>query len=273
MSHPADTGNAADDLDPRKRNAAMVLGPAGRLSGPSRAMLEHLRVPPELEFSELADFGVLLLESTALTVLQAADLWEACRDPALARGWSCCVVTRSLSASRVSRSVIAADLVKLGEDRAEAFFARKEQDWTGVDDEENLLAQRRETLTELTPAELPSFSVVAPNLARDDGNERRLVLLRGGLQIAPVLYRFGDFNACPLPYEHGLVLRAWHQRFGVELAFMGDDTLELFLPQPIADLDEIKVAAEQQFLYCEESESADEDLENVMSRIWDYWWD
>ncbi len=269
-----------------KDAATVVPGAEGDLSEPSAELLEALPLPPGLGFSELQDFGTVLLESSSLPVAEAAEAWQACRDAAREQGWSCSVVVHSLSDIEAARSVVEESLAELESGSAEAFFNRSEGDFGGDDEDEEYEdeedeesyspAIRRQALARRTREDLPEFRFRAPGFSKSGyktGKRRRLVLLRGGPELGTVFYHFGGFNACPMPSEHALVLRAWHRRFGIELAFIGHDTLELYLAESLEDLEEIRAAALQQFLYCDESESVRDDLGNVMSQVWSYWWD
>ncbi len=104
-------------------------------------------------------------------------------------------------------------------------------------------------------------------------NPGYLVLCAGGLTPLPIAYRFGGWNSAPLPHEMGLVLEHWHEAYGAELVCIDRATLAVRLPEPLATLEQVRAAAREVGLFCDESESARDDIRTAVVGQWSFWWD
>jgi hypothetical protein len=58
-----------------------------------------------------------------------------------------------------------------------------------------------------------------------------LVIAEYGWQI-PTMLSYGNWNDCPAPAVHGVVLRHWYQRYGAELVGLTHDGMEFALARP-----------------------------------------
>ena len=100
-----------------------------------------------------------------------------------------------------------------------------------------------------------------------------LTLCAGGVKPIPIMYQFGGWNSAPRPVEMGLVLQHWADTYNAELVSIGRDTLAVRLKDPLRTIEEVRVAAREIGLFCDESESADDDIRTATSNYWSFWWD
>ena len=100
-----------------------------------------------------------------------------------------------------------------------------------------------------------------------------LTLWAGGVTPIPVMYQFGGWNSAPRPVEMGLVLQHWVDTYNAELISIGRDTLVVRLEDPLRTIADVRVAAREIGLFCDESESADDDIRTATSNCWSFWWD
>ena len=143
----------------------------------------------------------------------------------------------------------------------------KQESGTQDDDEDDYSwSTRQRVLAELTAA--PDRKDRA--LGVDAGH---LVLCAGGSATIPIAYRFGGWNSAPLPHEMGIALDHWHDAYGAELVSIGRSTLAVRLPEPLATLEQVRAAAREIGLFCDESDSAATDLEIAVGDCWSFWWD
>jgi hypothetical protein len=96
---------------------------------------------------------------------------------------------------------------------------------------------------------------------------------------APVRLRFGGFNECPSPAQHGAMLRHWEAAYGAEPVALSHDTLELRVARPPVDAAAARALAREQAAYCAElAAPGPEGLERLAARlqgagVWRFWWE
>nr|WP_228530654.1 MULTISPECIES: DUF4253 domain-containing protein [Myxococcaceae] len=96
---------------------------------------------------------------------------------------------------------------------------------------------------------------------------------------APVRLRFGGFNECPSPAQHGAMLRHWQGRYGAEPVALGHDTLELRVLRPPTEPEACLQLAREQAAYCAElAAPGPEALAQLAGRLqgagsWRFWWE
>jgi hypothetical protein len=81
------------------------------------------------------------------------------------------------------------------------------------------------------PERLDGFRLVWDREGRPAPVIVALVVAEHGWQI-PTMLSYGDWNTCPAPAVHGVVLRHWHERYGAELVGLVRDGMELALARP-----------------------------------------
>ncbi|HET9451116.1 MAG TPA: DUF4253 domain-containing protein [Aggregicoccus sp.] len=95
----------------------------------------------------------------------------------------------------------------------------------------------------------------------------------------PVRLRFGGFNECPTPAQHGAMLRHWQERYGAEPVALSHDALELRVQRPPTDVAAARQLAREQVAYCPElappGAAALERLAAKLqgARVWRFWWE
>lgn len=95
----------------------------------------------------------------------------------------------------------------------------------------------------------------------------------------PAHFYYGDWNDCPAPHIHVSLLKHWYEKFGVHVLSMTQDTLELFVENPVMTREDAMQVAEQQFVYdCDLIHQGSETLSALAetllgSRLWLFWWD
>lgn len=95
----------------------------------------------------------------------------------------------------------------------------------------------------------------------------------------PAYLGLGGWNDCPDTPEHCAVLRHWHERYGAEIAAVGDDVIELSVTRPPLTREAALALAREQYEYC--ADIVDQGCETyaglaatlLRGRIWFFWWD
>jgi hypothetical protein len=107
-----------------------------------------------------------------------------------------------------------------------------------------------------------------------------LVPAADGWQVPVVLGWEGGVNYSMEAVDHGVVLRDWHERFGVELVGLSSDqVLEVLVRRPPTDPAEALAVARELYMYC--PDLADQGVgtltalaqDYVGSESWQFWWD
>lgn len=96
---------------------------------------------------------------------------------------------------------------------------------------------------------------------------------------APVYLRFGDWNDCPAPEHHAVLLRDWNARYGAEVIAIGLDSLECSVRSRPSTRDEALALAREHYAYC--PDLVDQGFETLaalaadlmVSETWRFWWD
>ena len=107
----------------------------------------------------------------------------------------------------------------------------------------------------------------------------RVLVVSAAAHRLPIYLRFGGFNECPTPAQQAVALRAWQDRFGARLVFVGEATLELLVARPPRDLESVRTLAWEHYLFC--PDIVDQGTNSVAglahelagSPTWFFWWD
>ena len=107
-----------------------------------------------------------------------------------------------------------------------------------------------------------------------------LVPAAHGWQVPVVLGWMGGANYDMESVEHGVVLRDWHERYGVELVGLtSDQVLEVLVRRPPTDPTEAVEVARELYLYCPDLVDQGAGTltavaqDEVGSESWSFWWD
>jgi hypothetical protein len=95
----------------------------------------------------------------------------------------------------------------------------------------------------------------------------------------PAWLRYGGWNECPTDDEHVVMLRSWESRFGVEIAAVSPDTMELVHARPPSTRKALLDLAREQYYYCPDLVLQGLDTLDALaahlegSTVWWFWWD
>ncbi|MEZ0230488.1 MAG: DUF4253 domain-containing protein [Planctomycetota bacterium] len=94
----------------------------------------------------------------------------------------------------------------------------------------------------------------------------------------PALIGFGGWNQCPLPEEHVVMLRTWHERFDADLVALTGDRIEVAVSRAPGTADDARALAAEQLGYCVDllqGFSSPEELADTLLGLacWSFWWD
>jgi hypothetical protein len=121
----------------------------------------------------------------------------------------------------------------------------------------------------------------ATNISTGEPHDRVHILLvpaKASWEV-PAYLRWGGWNSCPLPAAHVAALRLWHERYGMELVGLSNDTMNLLGARSPATREEALELAQAQYRYC--PDIVDQGVETVpalaaslmTSKWWYFWWD
>ena len=90
---------------------------------------------------------------------------------------------------------------------------------------------------------------------------------------------FGGWNECPDPVDMIAVCKYWYEKFGAFPAIIKSDILEMYVPEPVNNIETAFDVAKEQYGFCNDTvdqgtgtiKSLAETL--VDSKIWCFWWD
>lgn len=248
-----------------KRVAAAKLNIIGAIN---RLLLE----PPK--WSRFEGGGVDILESDAIKDAGLlGDVWPALQQAARDHGYSLVALAWSLGEAEPRLVDVKNELSRVANTTASGIFAawksERQTDPPQPDGEidEYDWAQREQAF-----AALDSIPDATPAPAEVFNNGIFLALTQDVATI-PVAYRFGGWNSAPLPHEMGVVAKHWLDAYGAELLAIDSATMTFRLRQPITDIDQFSRAASEIGLFCDESESAHDDIRMAASCRWLFWWD
>ncbi|MEE4380048.1 MAG: ankyrin repeat domain-containing protein [Candidatus Competibacteraceae bacterium] len=231
-------------------------------------------LPVFTQWRRFAGEGVEILESDIIDDLEFLQRnLPAMQDIARNHGFNLAVVGYSLSDAEPSLSDLKAELAKATAMNAEKVFAKWEAEGaheaSKIDEDDNghVRSNRQQVLAALTKI---------PIRAADDQfrvNAGHLVLCAGGVMPIPIAYRFGGWNSAPQPHEMGLVLQHWLDTYGAELIAIDHDTLAVRLHERLQSVEQVRAAAREVGLFCDESMSVADDIRTVVGNCWSFWWD
>jgi hypothetical protein len=95
----------------------------------------------------------------------------------------------------------------------------------------------------------------------------------------PAHLGYGGWNECPSAEEHVAFFKSWFERYSAVVVGIGPDTIEFTVEMPPATLEEARVLAREQFVYCadivHQGVQTVENLATVLvnGRNWYFWWD
>ncbi len=98
----------------------------------------------------------------------------------------------------------------------------------------------------------------------------------------PEVFTKVSFGACNMNPDNGVhmaIARIWFERYGAVPMLFSNETLEYWLPNPIADIEESRQLTIQHYFYCYDilqgryPELPDYCQHLRRTKIWNFWWD
>jgi hypothetical protein len=95
----------------------------------------------------------------------------------------------------------------------------------------------------------------------------------------PAFLKTGGWNDCPTAAEHTAILKYWDELYGISVASITSDVIELEVQRPPVTKEQALQLAEQQFIYCPDivyqgTESIAALASTLLNgRVWFFWWD
>jgi hypothetical protein len=95
----------------------------------------------------------------------------------------------------------------------------------------------------------------------------------------PVFLKIGGWNDCPTAAEHSAIFKYWHEHYGVTVASITRDVIELEVQRPPTTREQAIQLAKQQFIYCPDIVyQGTETIAGLAStllngQVWFFWWD
>jgi hypothetical protein len=95
----------------------------------------------------------------------------------------------------------------------------------------------------------------------------------------PAFLKIGGWNECPTAAEHSAIFKYWDERYGITVAGITADVIELEIQHPPTTREQALQLAEQQFIYCPDIVyQGTETIAALASTlingsVWFFWWD
>jgi len=95
----------------------------------------------------------------------------------------------------------------------------------------------------------------------------------------PAFLKIGDWNDCPTAAEHTAIFNYWNECYGITVAGITRDVIELEVQRPPTTREQAIQLAEQQFIYCPDivyqgTQTIAALASTLLNgRVWFFWWD
>lgn len=95
----------------------------------------------------------------------------------------------------------------------------------------------------------------------------------------PAFLKTGGWNDCPTAAEHTAIFKYWDEHYGISVASITCDVIELEVQRPPVTKEQALQLAEQQFIYCPDivyqgTETIAALASTLLNgRVWFFWWD
>lgn len=95
----------------------------------------------------------------------------------------------------------------------------------------------------------------------------------------PAFLKIGGWNECPTAAEHAAIFKYWDARYGITIAGITADVIELEVQRPPTTREQALQLAEQQFIYCPDivyqgTQTIAALASTLLNgRVWFFWWD
>lgn len=95
----------------------------------------------------------------------------------------------------------------------------------------------------------------------------------------PAFLKIGGWNDCPTAAEHTAIFKYWDECYGIAVAGITADVIELEIQRPPTTREQALQLAEQQFIYCPDivyqgTQTIAALASTLLNgRVWFFWWD
>lgn len=95
----------------------------------------------------------------------------------------------------------------------------------------------------------------------------------------PAFLKIGDWNDCPTAAEHAAIFKYWDDCYGITVAAITRDVIEVEVQRPPTTREQALKLAEQQFIYCPDivyqgTQTIAALASTLLNgRVWFFWWD
>jgi hypothetical protein len=95
----------------------------------------------------------------------------------------------------------------------------------------------------------------------------------------PCFLKTGSWNDCPNPEEHAAIFKYWDDLYGISVAGIANDVIELEVKNPPTTQEQALELAKQQFIYCPDivyqgTQSIAALAATLLNgKVWFFWWD
>ncbi len=95
----------------------------------------------------------------------------------------------------------------------------------------------------------------------------------------PAFLKIGGWNDCPTAAEHTAIFKYWHAQYGIRVAGITADVIELEVERPPTTPEQALQLAREQFIYCPDivyqgTQSIAALASTLLNgRVWFFWWD
>lgn len=95
----------------------------------------------------------------------------------------------------------------------------------------------------------------------------------------PAFLKIGGWNDCPTAAEHAAIFKYWDEHYGITVAGITADVIELEVQRPPTTREQALQLAEQQFIYCPDivyqgTQTIAALASTLLNgRVWFFWWD
>jgi hypothetical protein len=95
----------------------------------------------------------------------------------------------------------------------------------------------------------------------------------------PAFLKTGGWNDCPNPEEHTAIFKYWDAKYGISVAGISSDVIELEVKNPPTTQEQALLLATEQFIYCPDIVYQGTQTIAALAatllngKVWFFWWD
>lgn len=128
---------------------------------------------------------------------------------------------------------------------------------------------------------MPHLSTLAYDIVSGEAKPRvhiGLIPVAESWQV-PAYLKIGDWNECPEAAVHVAFFKYWYEQYGAVVTAISSDTIEFSVTRPPLSIEQARVLARQQYMYCadivDQGVESEENLAQTLLNAdnWFFWWD